>query len=138
MWLSLEETTMHSMLRTFALAAIAATATTAFAFDAVTVNVPFSFESQGKIYPAGGYDVSLGMNNAELTLRSKTATKKAMMLALSPADYRPGAPILRIKFDAVNGTYNLRTIQYAGYITPVLDAKVKHGKTVELPFGGDL
>jgi len=56
---------MRPMIRMFVLAAASASATAAFAFDRVTVNVPFNFETQGKTFPAGSSET--------LPLRARTA-----------------------------------------------------------------
>ena len=66
---------MRPIIRMFVLAAVSASATAAFAFDRVTVNVPFNFETHGKTFPAGIYKVESAANHYALTLSNKTDTK---------------------------------------------------------------
>ena len=66
------EKTMRPIIRMFVLAAVSASATAAFAFDRVTVNIPFDFETHGKTFPAGTYKVESAANHDALTLSSKT------------------------------------------------------------------
>ena len=47
----------------FVLATVSASATAAFAFDRVTVKVPFNFETHGKKFPAGTYKVESAANH---------------------------------------------------------------------------
>jgi hypothetical protein len=115
------------MIRLFVLAAATVSATAAFALDKVTVNVPFNFESHGKVYQAGQYDVKLDMARNVLTLSSKTDTKHSLMWAVSPAEFGPNTPDLSIKFDdSENGNHELRSIRLAARTTPVLDVRERH------------
>ena len=66
---------MRPLIRSFVLAAVSASATTAFAFDRVTVNVLFNFETHGKTLPVGTYKVESASNHYALTLSSNTDAK---------------------------------------------------------------
>ena len=117
-----EEKTMRPIVRMFVLATVWASATAAFAFDRVTVIVPFNFESHGKTFPAGTYKVESAVNHYALTLSSKTDTKMSATWIASPEDFGPNVSTLSLKFDiGADGTHTLRSIRLGTLITPVLD-----------------
>ena len=117
---------MRSMIRTLMLASIAASATAAFASDSVIVNVPFSFETHGKAFPAGKYEVEFYSRAYALRLSSKTDTSKSFMWAAVPADYTPKMARLALKFDSeADGTHALRSVRLETWETPVLDKREK-------------
>jgi len=66
---------MRPIIRMFVLAAVSASATAAFAFDRVTVNVPFNFETHGKTFPAGTYKVNLPRTTTRLRFPAKPTRK---------------------------------------------------------------
>jgi len=118
---------MRPMIRMFVLAAVSASATAAFAFDRVTVNVPFNFETHGKTFPAGTYRVESAANHYALTLSSKTDTKMSFTWVASPAEFGPNISTLTLKFDiGADGTRALRSIWFGTLITPVLDVRERH------------
>ena len=118
---------MRPMIRMFVLAAVTASATAAFAFDQLTVNVPFNFETHGKSFPAGRYLVEYDSTLNALTLSSKTDTKKSFMWVASPAEFGPNMAKLSLTFDnGADGTHMLRRIRLATWTTPILDLGEKH------------
>jgi hypothetical protein len=128
---------MRPMIRMFVLAAAALSASAAFALDKVTVNVPFNFESKGKVYPAGQYDVKLDLSRNVLTLSSKSNTKTSLMWTVSPAEFGPDAPTLSMKFDdGGDGNHSLRSIRLATRTTPVLDVRERHSAQREVSITG--
>ena len=116
---------MRSMFRALVLTAAATCASAAFAADRAVVNIPFNFESHGKVYPAGNYAASLDMNMSVLTLRSTTNPGTTVSWTASPADYNPSAKVLRLQFDNLGDARQLRTVQLGSRITSVLDAPAK-------------
>jgi hypothetical protein len=111
----------------FVFAAALASSSAAFALSKVTVNVPFNFESHGKTYQAGRYDVRLDTNDSVMTLTNHDDPKEMAMWAVSPAEFGPDAPVLSMKFDDVaDGSHALRSIRLATRTTPVLDVREKH------------
>jgi len=115
------------IMRSFVLAAVSASATTAFAFDMVTVNVPFNFETHGKTMPAGTYKVQSANNHYALTLSSHTDTKVSFTWIASPAEFGPNMSTLSLRFDiGADGTHALRSIRLGTLITPVLDVHESH------------
>jgi hypothetical protein len=115
---------MRPIIRSFVLAAVSASATTTFAFDRVTVNVPFNFETHGKTLPAGTYKVESASNHYALTLSSNTDTKVSFTWIASPAEFGPNMSTLSLRFDIeADGTHALRSIRLGTLITPVLDVR---------------
>lgn len=128
---------MRPMIRMFMLAAVAATATAAFASDAIIVNVPFSFETHGKAFPAGKYQVEYESAQDTLMLFSKTDTSKSFMWTAFPAEYTPKMAKLVLKFDSeADGTHALRSIRLETWETPVLDKNEKHVAQPEVSITG--
>jgi hypothetical protein len=129
---------MRPMLRMLVLAAVTTTATAAFAFDQMTVNVPFNFETHGKSFPAGRYLVEFDSTQNALTLFSKTDTRKSFMWVASPAECRPNAGRLALTFDnGADGAHMLRSIRLATWTTPVLDLREKHDTEPAMSITGD-
>ena len=128
---------MQPMIRTFLLAAVAASATAAFASEAVIVNVPFSFETHGKSYPAGKYLVEYDSTCNDLHLFSKVDASKSFMWVAFPAEYSSKMPRLSLKFDnETDGTHALRSIRLATWETPVLDKRERHAAQPEVSITG--
>jgi hypothetical protein len=128
---------MRPIIRMFVLAAVAASATAAFAFDKVTVNVPFSFETHGKTFPAGKYEVEFNPNQNALTLSGITNVKSSFMWVASPAEFGPNMAILSLKFDnEADGTHALRSIRLAKWATPVLDVRERHAAQRDVSITG--
>ena len=128
---------MRPMTRMFVLAAALVSSSAAFALSKVTVNVPFNFESHGKSYPAGRYDVRLDMNQNVLTITNHDHPKQFAMWTVSPADFGPETPMLSMKFDdATDGSHELRSIRLATRTTSVLDAREKHTAQREVSITG--
>jgi hypothetical protein len=128
---------MRPMIRTFLLAAVAASATAAFASETMIVNVPFTFESQGKAFPAGKYQVEFDSLHYSLALHSQTNTRKSFMWIAFPAEYSSKMPRLSLKFDGeADGTHALRSIRLASWETPVLDKRERHSAQPEVFING--
>lgn len=105
------------------LAAIAFCATTAFAANKAVVNIPFSFESQGQVFPAGQYTATLDLNHNVLALNSVTNTAFSAHWLAGPADSNPNNEKLTLKFDDLGSRHVLRTVQLGPRITSRLDAR---------------
>ncbi len=128
---------MRPMIRIFVLAAAAASATAAFASETMTVNVPFNFETHGKAFPAGRYQVEFDSTENALILVSKTDTRKAFMWVATPADYNASMARLSLKFDnEADGTHELQRIRLATWETPVLDKRERHAAQREVSING--
>ncbi|HTZ89308.1 MAG TPA: hypothetical protein VMA71_03150 [Alloacidobacterium sp.] len=125
------------MIRMFLLAAVAASATAAFASETMTLNVPFNFEAHGKAFPAGKYAVEFDSTGNFLMLFSKTDTKKSFMWGAAPADYNPDMARVAVKFDSeADGTHALRSIRFGSWETPVLDVREAHAAQREVSIAG--
>lgn len=111
----------HSMY--FALlTAVAFCATSAFAANKAAVNIPFSFESQGQVFPAGQYTATLDLNHGVIALNSVTNTRLSAHWLAGPADSNLNDEKLTLKFDDLGSRHVLRTVQLGPRITSRLDA----------------
>jgi len=128
---------MRPMTRMFVFAAALASSSAAFALNKVTVTVPFNFESHGKTFQAGKYDVLLDQSENVLKLTNREHPSQSVMWAASPADFGPNMPAVSIKFDdAADGTHELHSIRIATRTTPVLDVRERHTAQREVSITG--
>jgi hypothetical protein len=116
---------MRFLLRSLVLTSATLCATAAFAANKAVVNIPFNFDSHGRAFPAGQYEVSLDEHENVLTLSSITDTKQSIMWVASPAESNAVAPTARLKFDDVGSIHELHSVQLGPRITSVLDAPAK-------------
>jgi hypothetical protein len=121
-----EDILMRSIMRMFVLAP--ALCTTAFAVDRVSVNMPFSFESHGRVFPASRYDVSLNDDRRMLTLTSRTNPADTLTWMTLSAEKGPMDPELAMQFNRNGKTPELRTVRLGTYRTPLLDVHSVAGK----------
>jgi hypothetical protein len=122
-----EDILMRPILRMLVLTPALCT-TAAFAANRVSVNMPFSFESNGRVFPASRYDVILNDDRRMLTLTSKTnpadtATWMTLSTGKGPMD-----PELSMQFDRNGETPELRDVRLGTYRTPILDVHSSAGK----------
>jgi hypothetical protein len=118
---------MQPMIRMFVLAAVFASATAAFASDRVMVDVPFSFKTRGKTFPAGAYEVEFDSAYHTLKLSGKTDTKMSCNWIASPAEFNPNMSMLSLRFDGgADGIHVLRSIRLETWSTPVLSLHERH------------
>ena len=128
---------MRPTTRMFVFAAALASSSAAFALSKVTVNVPFNFESHGKTYQAGQYDVKVDAAQNVLTLTNHNHPDQSVMWMAFPTEFGPSNPALSIKFDdAADGTHELHSIRMASRTTPVLDVREKHTPQREVSITG--
>jgi hypothetical protein len=122
-----EDILMRSIMRMFVLAPALCT-TAAFAVDRVSVNMPFSFESHGRVFPASRYDVSLNDDRRMLTLTSRTnpAARATWMTLFAEKGLMD--PELSMEFDHNGKTPELRAVRLGTYRTPILDGHPVTGK----------
>lgn len=119
---------MRSILRMLVLTP-ALCSTAAFAIDRVSVNMPFSFESHGRTFPASRYDVSLNNDRRMLTLTSRTNPADTATWMTLSADKGPLDPELSMQFDRTGETPVLRAVRLGTYTTPILDGHRVAGKS---------
>ena len=128
---------MRPIARMFILTAALASSSAAFALSKVTVNVPFNFDSHGKTYQAGKYDVLLDLNDDVITLINHNHPEQSAMWIASPADFGPNTAALSMKFDdEANGSHELRSIRIASRTTHVLDKREIHTAQREVSITG--
>jgi len=111
---------MRSITWMFVLTAVLCTPA-AFAADMASVNMPFSFESHGKLFPPSQYDVIVKEDRGMLTLSSRTNPGDTISWTTVPAEMGPNDTALSIQFDRVGNMNELHTIRLGKYQTPVLD-----------------
>ena len=111
---------MRSILRMLVLTPALCT-TAAIAADRVSVNMPFDFESHGRIFPASRYDVSLNDDRRMLTLTSRTNPADTATWMTLSAEKGPMDPELSLQFDGAGKTPELRAVRLGTYRTPILD-----------------
>ena len=93
----------------------------AFAVDRASVNIPFSFESHGKVFPASQYDVILKNDRTMLTLTSRTNPADTISWTTVAVEMGPNDTALSIQFDRVGNMHELHIIRLEDHQTPVLD-----------------
>ena len=123
---------MRINFRSFVLAsaAIAATAIATVPAHAATMgsanlNVPFSFNIDGKTMPAGEYKLLPGNIGSVVRLQGKNSATS--FSALTAPGKENGQVILR--FEVKNGTHVLESIRYGASGTPNLEAPEKNPPT---------
>jgi hypothetical protein len=128
---------MRPMIRIFVLAAALVSTAAAFAQDRAVVNVPFSFETGGKIISAGTYEVEFDPKLHALKLSSKTDRKLSYTWLAGPAIFGPDVSALSLKFDrGADGIHVLQSIRLEGWITPVLNIRKNHAAQHEASIMG--
>jgi hypothetical protein len=95
--------------------------TAAFATDKASVDIPFSFESHGKVFPASQYDVSMDDDRRMLTLSSRTNPADRVSSMTVSAELSSTDAPLSIQFDQVGRVHELHAIRLGSYMTPALD-----------------
>jgi hypothetical protein len=96
--------------------------TAAFAIDRASVDMPFSFQIHGRVFPASQYDVRLDGARRMLTITNRTNPADSLTFITTPAEQRPNDTTLSIKLDRTGNVLELHAIRLGSYTTPVLDA----------------
>ncbi len=87
----------------------------ASAAETAAVNIPFSFVSQGRLFPASQYVVKLGIDRSYITLISREEPDKRMFLLVGPAEVSPNASTVNIRFAVVGGSHVLQSLRLGSY-----------------------
>jgi hypothetical protein len=111
---------MRSVMCTLVL--LPALSTSAFAIDKVSVDVPFSFESHGKVFPASQYDVSLTADRSRMTMTRRTNPADGLSWMAEFTEKSSTDPELSLQFDRAGKVPELRVVRLGTYQTPTLDA----------------
>lgn len=109
------------ILAPVALAAVALAASSAMAAE-TTVRVPFNFTAGGQVCPAGYYTVQHDDTANFVSLTSKNSLK-TFTWVVGPGSPNPTDSKIALKFDQVNGTRVLQSIQFGRLVTSQLDKK---------------
>jgi hypothetical protein len=123
---------MRSMIRSIVFASAALCATAAFAADKAAINVPFSFESHGKHFSAGRYEISLDSQHNTLTMRNTEQSNQILLSSVSPAEFVAGSPQLRLVFANGEETHILKTVQIEASQATHLDRTRHHNAETEM------
>ena len=119
---------MRSIMRMLVLTPALCT-TAAFAADRVSVDIPFSFESHGQVFPASRYDVSLNYNRGMLTLTSRTNPADRATWMTVFAEKGPMDQELSLQFDRNGNIPELHSVRLGTHETPILDGHSVAGKS---------
>lgn len=123
---------MRSTIRSIVFASAALCATAAFAADRAAINVPFGFDSHGKHFSAGRYEVSLDAQHNTLTMRNTERANEVLLSNVSPAEFVAGSPQLRMVFANGLDTHTLKTVQIEGRQATHLDRTRRHNAETEM------
>ena len=124
--------TLRSLV--LALAALATVAFTANTASAATVHVPFNFNVNGKVLPAGDYSVSRGVNDGFVTLKSEDC-KNAYTWVVTRSESQQSEPAVTLRFDERDGAYALRDVRYNDLKTGQLDKHLSERATMRVVAG---
>jgi hypothetical protein len=105
---------MRSRIMMLALA-LFLSVTGASAAETAAVNIPFSFVSQGKVFPASQYVVKLALDRGYLTITSREAPAQKLFLLVGPADISPNASTVNMRFQVVGGSHLLQSVRLGSY-----------------------
>lgn len=117
---------MRFILCSVVLATVSLGASAAFATPKAVVDIPFNFNSQGHVFPAGHYVATLNSNQTVLALTNMADAKMSTRWVASPIECNPADQKLILKFDGLGDGHALRTVQLGSRITPRLDAPRHH------------
>jgi hypothetical protein len=124
--------TLRSLV--LALAVLAAAAFTTNTASAATVRVPFDFNINGKVLPAGNYSVTRDLKGEFVTLQSEDYKNAYTWYALRGDEDKSGHQVT-LRFDELDGTYALRDVHYNSLITPRLDKHLSERSTMRIVVG---
>jgi hypothetical protein len=102
------------------MAVVALASQSAQAATTSQVTVPFSFTAEGKTCPAGLYTVRTDAATHLVTFENKSASRGFMWL-IGPGIAAPRNNKIVLKFDAVNDTHVLHSVQVEQMVTGKLD-----------------
>jgi hypothetical protein len=94
---------------------LALCSTTALGIDRASVNVPFSFGSNGESFPAGRYEVKLNEDRNHITISNREMPTKRLSWVVSPTEVRPNDVALDIQFDQVGTVHELHAVRLGSY-----------------------
>jgi len=114
---------MRSLFSKYLLAStvmLAGTLAAAPAMAEALVDVPFSFTVNGKVCPAGRYQVGQDITRNLVTLQTLSGSRSFAWVA-GPGDPSPSDSRVILRFDERSGDAQLRSVQYGSKITRRLD-----------------
>jgi hypothetical protein len=95
----------------------------------VMVDVPFNFTVNGKLCPAGRYQIGHDATKNLVTLRTTTWSRNFTWIA-GPGDPGPYESRVVLRFDEQGGDHELQSVQFGSMITNRLDRKPRPSEYV--------
>jgi hypothetical protein len=93
------------------------------------IDVPFDFTVNGKLCPAGQYEVGHDASRSLVTLRTLTSSRQFQWI-VGPGEPSPYDSRVVLRFDERNGGHELQSVQFGGAITRRLDRKPRPSEYV--------
>lgn len=95
----------------------------------VLVNVPFDFTVNGKLCPAGQYQIGHDATKNLVTLRTRSWSRTFTWVA-GPGEPSPYDTRIILRFDEMDGSHELQSVQFGSLITNRLDRKPRPSEYV--------
>ncbi|MFZ0633371.1 MAG: hypothetical protein WBD32_13965 [Acidobacteriaceae bacterium] len=124
---------MRSLLPKFVLASavmLAGALAAAPAMAEVMVNVPFSFTVNGKVCPAGRYQIGHDAASSVVTLRAVNTWSRSFAWIAGSGNASPYDSRVILRFDANGDQHELQSVQFGSMITDRLDRGPRHSEYV--------
>lgn len=124
---------MRSLLPRFVLASavlLAGAMAAAPAMAEVMVDVPFDFTVNGKLCPAGRYQIGHDATSSLVTLRATETWSRSFTWIAGPGEPSPTDSRIVLRFDENGGEHELQSVQYGSMITNRLDRKPRPSEYV--------
>ncbi|MGA8532453.1 MAG: hypothetical protein WB622_22200 [Acidobacteriaceae bacterium] len=87
----------------------------------VMVNVPFSFTVNGKVCPAGRYQIGHDAASSVVTLRSVSSWSRSFTWIAGSGDASPYDSRVVLRFDENGDQHELQSVQFGSMMTDRLD-----------------
>jgi hypothetical protein len=126
--------TLRSIVLALAVLATAAFTTKTASAASATVRVPFNFNVNGKMLPAGTYSVERGLGGNFVSLKDGENAFVGQWL-LKSGDAAPDETAVTLRFDEGDGKYALRSIQYNAGVTGRLDKDTSEVRAIHIVHG---
>jgi hypothetical protein len=96
----------------------------------VMVDVPFDFTVNGKLCPAGRYQIGHDATSSLVTLRATKTWSRSFAWIAGPGEPSPYDSRILLRFDEIGGEHELQSVQYGSMITDRLDRKPRPSEYV--------
>lgn len=127
---------MRSLLPKLVMASavmVAGAVAAAPAMAEVLVNVPFSFTVNGKICPAGQYEIGHDATSSLVSLRNRSSWSRSFTWVAGPGEPAPTDARVVLRFDENGADHTLQSVQFGSMITDRLDGRQKTKRSEYVP-----